>query len=84
MFTVPVRDAAVVLPETRMVTVPLPVPELPPVTSSQVTVLAALQMQPVPAVTDALMDSPLAAAVRVTGEMAYVHAPAASWVIVKG
>jgi hypothetical protein len=68
MLTTPVRVALVVFPKARMVTVPLPVPELPPVTSSHATVLFELQMQVEPALTATLIDSPVAAAVRVSGE----------------
>jgi hypothetical protein len=77
MLTMPVLVELVLLPETSTDTVPLPVPEAPLVTSSQVTVLLALQMQLAPALTETLTDSPVAAAVRVSGEIAKVQAPGA-------
>ena len=70
ILTTPVLVALVLFPETSTDTVPLPMPELPPVTSSQVTVLLALQIQLAPALTATLIDSPVAAAVRVSGEIA--------------
>src|SRR5687767_11945206 len=73
MLTTPVLEELVLFPETRTATVPLPMPELPLVTISHVTVLAALQMQLPSAVTATLTDSPVAAAVRVSGAMVFVH-----------
>ena len=83
MLTVPVLVALVLFPEARTVTVPLPMPELPPVTSSQADVLVALQMQLAPALTATCIDSPVAAAVRVSGEIVKVQAPGAGCVMVK-
>ena len=83
ILTTPVLVALVLFPETRTATVPSPMPELPLVTISHVTVLAALQMQLPPAVTATLTDSPVAAAVRVSGVMVLVQAPDAGCVMVK-
>jgi hypothetical protein len=83
MLTTPVLVELVLLPATSTDTVPLPVPEPPLVRSSQVTVLLALQMQLPPAVTATLIDSPVAAAVRVSGEIAYVQPPGAGCMMVK-
>jgi hypothetical protein len=83
ILTTPVLEELVVLPETRTVVVPLPMPEPPPVTSSQVTVLLALQIQLALAVTATLIDSPVATAVRVSGEILFAQPPDAGCVTAK-
>ena len=59
MVSVAVRAVAVVLATALNATVPLPVPLAPEVTVSQLALLAAVQAQPVGAVTD---TEPVAAA----------------------
>ncbi len=83
ILTMPVLVELVLFPKTRTATVPLPMPELPPVTISHVTVLAAPQMQLPPAVTATLIDSPVDAAVRVSGAMVLEQEPDAGCVMVK-
>jgi hypothetical protein len=54
MVRVPVREVAVVLAPTEKLTVPLPLPLLPEEIVIQFALLAAVQLQPVDAVTTTL------------------------------
>jgi hypothetical protein len=75
-LTTPVLEEPVLFAETSTDAVPLPVPDPPAVTISQVTVLLALQIQLLLlAVTATLIVSPVAAAVRVSGAIVFVHDP---------
>ena len=65
--SVPVRWAVEVLVAALNVTVPFPLPLAPPVTVSQVTLLAAVHAHPVPLVT-AVVDAPAEVSVRDVGE----------------
>jgi hypothetical protein len=69
IVTVPMRDVVAVFGATVTLTVPLPEPDPPAVIESHPAPLAALQVQPLPAVTDTAMVSPAAGEVRVAGEM---------------
>jgi hypothetical protein len=82
MVIVPVRWAVPVLAATTTLTVPLPVPDPPEPTLSQVALLVVLQAHVLPAVTATATDSPEAGEVRVVGEIAYVHGVPA-WVTLK-
>ena len=61
MVSVPVLDALEVFAAIEKVVVPFPVPAAPVLTVIHVTLLTAVQAQPVPAVTVALPDPPAAA-----------------------
>ena len=59
---------------TAYVTVPFPLPLLPPVTVIQLSLLEAAQLQPLPAATLTLAPSPAAATVWLVGDTAKLHA----------
>jgi hypothetical protein len=63
IITLPVRDSDDVFAATAMVTVPLPVPEAPPVTVAQLALLTAVHVHPVRAVTLTVSVPPAAAGV---------------------
>ena len=66
---VPMRCVAPVFAATVKPTEPFPLPDAPLVTVIQETLLAAVQAQPVPAVTESVALSPAAGDVRLTGEI---------------
>jgi hypothetical protein len=71
--TVAVRLAVAELAFTARVTVPLPVPVAPDVTTIHETGLVAVQPHPLPPVTVTLVDSPVAATLLLTGLITNVH-----------
>jgi hypothetical protein len=71
---VPVRGAFVGLAATATVTVPEAVPLAPDETVSQPAALVALQVQPLAAVTDVVVDWAVASSDRLAGEIAKVQA----------
>jgi hypothetical protein len=68
MVSVPVLEVPPVFVATLKVTLPLPVPLAPEVMVIHDTELDAVQLQPGPAVTDALCDEPPADSERLVGE----------------
>ncbi len=81
MVSVPVRVDATVFAATSNVTAPLPDPVAPLVMLIQAALLAAVQLQPVAAVTALLPPPPCAENACVVGEIDGEHA-AAAWVTV--
>lgn len=77
IVSVPVRELVDVLTSMLKLTVPLPDPLAPPVTVIQLTLLAAVQLQPDPAVTVVLPVPPLDAALCDVDERLKLHAAAA-------
>jgi hypothetical protein len=73
MITPAVRDAVPGLAATVRITVPLPDPDAPEVTTIHEAGLVAVQLHAVPAPTLTLADSPPAAAFLLPGLMEYVH-----------
>ena len=71
MVSVPVRLPVPVFAATEYSTVPLPLPLLPDVIVIQLALLAAVQVQPVPAVTATLPVAALAVKDRLAGAMVY-------------
>ena len=67
IVAVALRDEAAVFAPTLNVTVPLPLPLAPLVTVSHPALLAAVQAQPVLAVTATLAVSPAASALAIAG-----------------
>jgi hypothetical protein len=70
MFTVPVREISAVFAPMFSATVPLPLPLAPELTMIQAAVLAAVQRQPVPAVTLMVAAPPAAGVFVVVGAIA--------------
>jgi hypothetical protein len=70
IVTVAVRGDVAVFAATVRLTEPLPDPEAPDATTIHETGLVAVQLQPVPAVTVTLTDSPAATAFLLPGLMA--------------
>ncbi len=62
MVMTPLRDIAVGLAATVYPTVPLPAPDVPELSVIQATLLDAVQVHPVVAVTPTVLDEPAAAA----------------------
>ena len=77
IVSVPVRLLEPVFAATEYSTVPLPLPLLPDVIVIQLTLLAAVQVQPVPAVTATLPVAAVAVRDRLAGATVYVQ-PATS------
>jgi hypothetical protein len=73
MVSVPVRDAVDVLAAVEKLTVPLPAPVAPAVTVIQLSLLTAVQLQPVGAVTAVLPVAPPEATDCDVGEIVSVH-----------
>ena len=67
MVITPVRDKVDVLAATLTATVPLPEPLLPLAIVSQAVPLVAVQLQPLPVVTEKLVDPAAAATVLLVG-----------------
>jgi hypothetical protein len=74
--TVPDRLVDTVLAATATVTVPAPVPLAPAVTVSQAALLVDVQVHPLPAETDVLVDCAEAPTERLVGEIEYEQAAA--------
>jgi hypothetical protein len=80
---VAVRPAVAEFAFTRRLTVPLPVPDAPDMTTIHETGLVAVQPHPLPPVTVTLVVSPAAATLLLTGLMMNVHgAVAPLWLTV--
>ena len=73
IVTVAVRELLNVFADALKPTEPFPLPDAPDVMVSQLALLVAVQVQPVPAVTLTLLDPPAAAAPHADVDSAYVQ-----------
>ena len=76
IVSVPVRESELLLAATVKPTLPSPVPLAPLAIEIHDAPLLAVQLQPVPAATDAVDESPVAGDVRLVGVTEYEHAAA--------